>query len=36
MNGMQQQAVRAKGVRLTRGRPQALLAKLLPFLQRKS
>ena len=36
MNGMQQQMVRANGVRLTRGRPEALLAELLPFLQRKS
>jgi len=36
MNGMQQQMVSANSVRLTRGRPVALLAGLLPFLKRKS
>jgi hypothetical protein len=36
MNGMRRQIVRFNGVRLARGRPEALLAELLPFLQRKS
>jgi len=36
MNGMRRQIVRFSSVRLTRGRPEALLADLLPFLQPKS